>query len=165
MWPTNKQGPRQGVCLGNISNTYMGQQTWSRAESFHVNERLKRGAWEKQSTYSHNRMPFSRADRKSLVPNFFLVTAWKTRECNKQWEKWGEGLGEERGQGFVCVRWGGLEKKGRMLRTVAEEVEGISSRVPTVSLEQSWAQFFRYPLGALGGSTPLTLMLKATGKW
>lgn len=96
---------------------------------------------------------------------FSWLQPGKKRECNKQWEKWGEGLGEERGQGFVCVRWGGLEKKGRMLRTVAEEVEGISSRVPTVSLEQSWAQFFRYPLGALGGSTPLTLMLKATGKW
>lgn len=41
---------------------------------------------------------------------------------------------------------GGVEKKGRMLRTVAEEVGGISYRVHTVSLGQSWAQFFRYVL-------------------
>lgn len=32
---------------------------------------------------------------------------------------------------------GGVEKKGRMLRTVAEEVGGISYRVHTVSLGQS----------------------------
>lgn len=44
-----------------------------------MNEWLK-SAREKQSTYSHNRMPFSRADRKSLVPNFFLVTAWKKKK-------------------------------------------------------------------------------------
>lgn len=31
---------------------------------------------------------------------------------------------------------GRLEKKGRMSSIVAEEVGGISSRVPTVSLEQ-----------------------------
>lgn len=37
----------------------------------------------------------------------------------------------------ACGGVGGLEKKGRMLRTVAEEVEGISLQVPTVSAEQS----------------------------
>lgn len=59
----------------------------------------------------------------------------------------GVGWGEEAG---VCVRVvGRLEKKGRMLGTVAEEVRGISSWVPTVSLGQSWAQFFRYSSGAL----------------
>lgn len=37
----------------------------------------------------------------------------------------------------MCGGVGRLEKKGRMLRTVAEEVRGISSRVPTVSVGQS----------------------------
>lgn len=63
----------------------------------------------------------------------------------------GVGWGEE---AVVCVCMcggvGRLEKKGRMLRTVAEEVRGISSWVPTVSLGQSLVQFFRYSLGALG---------------
>lgn len=120
---------RRGVRLGNISNTYVGVQTWRRADGFHMNEWLKRGAWERLSTYSHSRTPFSNADRKSLLPNFFLVTAWKKRDTKTVSER---GWVRSGGVGFcvcVCVcGWAGrLEKKGRMLRTVAEEVRGISS--------------------------------------
>lgn len=48
-----------------------------------MNEWLTRGAWEKQSTYSHRRTPFSSADRKSLLPNFFFVTAWGKKKRKK----------------------------------------------------------------------------------
>lgn len=105
---------RQGGCLGNISNTYVGAQTCRGAEGFHMNEWLKRGAWEKQSTYSHNRTPFSSADRKSLLPNFFLVTAWKKKKKDRKTVSKiarGVGWGEEAG---VCVRvvgWGGWRRK------------------------------------------------------
>lgn len=50
---------------------------------------------------------------------------------------------------WTCGGVGWLKKKGRMLITVAKEVRGISSLFPIVSLEQSWAQFFRYSSGAL----------------
>lgn len=163
---TNKQTvTQQGVCLGNISNTYVGAQTWRRAEGFLMNEWLTRGAWEKQSTYSHRRTPFSSADRKSLLPNFFFVTAWGKKKrgkkvIQKKQKKQNiteqSGLDEERRRevrgGVVLYVWNrveSLEKKGRMLRTVAEEVRGISSRVPTLSLRgESRAQFFRYSSGA-----------------
>lgn len=49
-----------------------------------MNEWLTRGAWEKQSTYSHRRTPFSSADRKSLLPNFFFVTAWGEKKRGKK---------------------------------------------------------------------------------
>lgn len=49
-----------------------------------MNEWLTRGAWEKQSTYSHRRTPFSSADRKSLLPNFFFVTAWGKKKREKK---------------------------------------------------------------------------------
>lgn len=76
-----------------------------------MNERPNRGAWEKRSTYSHSRTPFSRADRKSPFPNFFLVAAWGERN-KKQKEKRSkntrtvsknsqQGLGKERRR-----RWG-----------------------------------------------------------
>lgn len=69
-----------------------------------MNEWLKRGAWEKQSTYSHNRTPFSSSDRKSLLPNFFLVTAWKKRDT-KTVSKTAGGAGL---CVYVCV-WCGME--------------------------------------------------------
>lgn len=52
-----------------------------------MNEWLTRGAWEKQSTYSHRRTPFSSADRKSLLPNFFFVTAWGKKRGKKVIQK------------------------------------------------------------------------------
>lgn len=80
-----------------------------------MNEWLTRGAWEKQSTYSHRRMPFSSADRKSLLPNFFFVTAWGKKEKKKVIQKKQNiteqsGLDEERrrevkgGWGVICVK-------------------------------------------------------------
>lgn len=78
-----------------------------------MNEWLTRGAWEKQSTYSHRRTPFSSADRKSLLPNFFFVTAWGKKEKKKVIQKKQtkqniteqSGLDEERRQE---VRGGGV---------------------------------------------------------
>lgn len=72
-----------------------------------MNEWLRSGAWEKQSTYSHSRTPFSSADRKSLLPNFFLVTAWKKgyKNCEQNSKRgW-----VRRGGGGLCVYvwWGG----------------------------------------------------------
>lgn len=52
-------------------------------------------------------------------------------------------MSKNSGRGWVSrggrsLRVGGeVEKKGRMLRTVAEEVRGISDRVPTVSMGKS----------------------------
>lgn len=83
-----------------------------------MNEWLTRGAWEKQSTYSHRRTPFSSADRKSLLPNFFFVTAWgkKKKRGKKVIQKKQKniteqsGLDEERrrevrgGWGVICVK-------------------------------------------------------------
>lgn len=77
-----------------------------------MNEWLKRGAWEKQSTYSHNRTPFSSADRKSLLPNFFLVTAWKKRDTKTVSRTARRvGWGEEAGVCACVVRWGGWRRK------------------------------------------------------
>lgn len=97
--------------MGNISNTYIGVKTWRRAEGFHMNDWLNGGAWEKQSTYSHNRMPFSNADRKSLLPNFFLVAAWKKRGYKHSEQKQREGLGEQGRQGGVCMWVVGWRRK------------------------------------------------------
>lgn len=83
-----------------------------------MNEWLTRGAWEKQSTYSHRRTPFSSADRKSLLPNFFFVTAWGKKKRKKVIQKKQKkqniteqsGLDEERrrevrgGWGVICVK-------------------------------------------------------------
>lgn len=81
-----------------------------------MNEWLTRGAWEKQSTYSHRRTPFSSADRKSLLPNFFFVTAWGKKKRGKKVIQKKQniteqsGLDEERrrevrgGWGVICVK-------------------------------------------------------------
>lgn len=72
--PAKQTAGWQEVRLGNISNTYTRVQTPGEADDC-ISGWLKRGAWHRRSTYSHNRMPFSSADRKSLLPNVFLVTA------------------------------------------------------------------------------------------
>lgn len=80
----------------------------------------------------------------------WLLPGKKKREYKNSEQNSERGWVRRGGRGLrVCGGVGRLEKKGRMLRTVAEEVGGISSWVPTVSPAQSWAQFFRCPLGAL----------------
>lgn len=108
VWLGNKQSPCRGS-VWEISVTLTWRvQTWRRAEGFLMNDWLKRGAWEKRSTYSQNRTPFSSADRKSLLPNFFLVTAWKGKKSTQTVSEaarrvgWGEEV-----EGGRCEKQGG----------------------------------------------------------
>lgn len=123
----NKQRAGRGSAW-EISATLTWERRPGRAEQcraeqrgFRVNEWLMRGAWEQQSTYSHSRMPFSRADRKSWVPNFFLVTAWKKKKYrekkNNSDQNSKRGWVSGRRQGvcvhvYVCVLgWEGWRRK------------------------------------------------------
>lgn len=126
------------VRLGNISNTYTEAQTPPKADD-HVRGWLKRGAWHRRCTYSHNRMPFSSADRKSSLPNVFLVTACKKkkRECKKHWANYSRGRVM-----MVCMQWEGWRRKVGC----REQYQGKSKVFPPVPKVQgnSRAYFFMY---------------------
>lgn len=132
-WITNKQrGSRRSVWKISATFTAESRPEESRLPQEQLLKKKRRAAWPRRSTYSHNRMPFSSADRKSLLPNVFLVTSCKKkgggggRREQKTVSKLGPGLCDDQRLWFAC-RVGRLEKKGRMLRTVPEEVRGISS--------------------------------------
>lgn len=165
MWRTNKQWPCRGSAW-EISVTLMLECRPGGEQKASIWMSGLREVPGKSSVLTHTAELHSPAligSRRFQVFSWLLPGKMDTKTVRKIARR--VGWGEEAGVSVcVCGGVGRLEKKGRMLRTVAEEVRGISSRVPTVSLGQSWVQLCRYSSGLSGGSVLLTLMLKAAGK-
>lgn len=95
-------------------------------------------------------MPFSSADRKSLLPNVFLVTACKKEKkkrgggenCKKQWENYSQGCVMSRGCG-LHAGWECWRRKVGCWEQYQRKSE-VFPPVPTVSLRHSWAKFFMH---------------------
>ena len=109
-WRTNKlRASRRSVWEISATLTPSRVQTARKAD-YRMSGCLKRGAWHRWSTYSHKRMPFSSADRKSLLPNVFLVTAWRERKkkggggVKKQWANYCQAVWWAKA--LVCIQGG-----------------------------------------------------------
>lgn len=160
MWLTNKQWPSRGSAWEtSVTLTSVRRPEGQRRDSLWMSG--LREVPGKSRVLTHTEERHSPAQIGSPCSQIFssLLPGEKKREkkvIQKKNITVQSGLDEERrrevrggGVLYVWNRVESLEKKGRMLRTVAEEVRGISSRVPTLSLRgESHAQFFRYSSGA-----------------
>lgn len=165
MWLTNKQWPSRGSAWEtSVTLTSVRRPEGERKDSLWMSG--LREVPGKSRVLTHTEERHSPAQIGSPCSQIFssLLPGGKKKRGKKVIQKKQKtkniteqsGLDEERrrevrggGVLYVWNRVESLEKKGRMLRTVAEEVRGISSRVPTLSLRgESRAQFFRYSSGA-----------------
>lgn len=163
MWLTNKQWPSRGSAWEtSVTLTSVRRPEGERRDSLWMSGLREVPGKSRVLTHTEERhspaqigSPCSQIFS-SLLPGEKKRKKSDTKKTNKTKHNrairvgWGEEAGGEGGGVlYVWNRVESLEKKGRMLRTVAEEVRGISSRVPTLSLRrESRAQFFRYSSGA-----------------